>query len=115
MDRSVEFAIGAAVLACEDANLDLDKANLDRCGTVVGTGIGGIDSIHEVYETLFDKGPGRVSPFAVPMMIANMTSARVSIRLGLKGPVIYRRNSLYFWYKCYLAMHSVSFNVVMLM
>jgi len=88
MDRSVEFAIGAAVLACEDANLDLDKANLDRCGTVVGTGIGGIDSIHEVYETLFDKGPGRVSPFAVPMMIANMTSARVSIRLGLKGPVI---------------------------
>lgn len=88
MDRSVELAIGAAVLACEDADLDLDKADLDRCGTVVGTGIGGIDSIHEVYETLFDKGPGRVSPFAVPMMIANMTSARVSIRLGLKGPVI---------------------------
>ena len=88
MDRSVEFAIGAAVLACEDADLDLDKADLDRCGTVVGTGIGGIDSIHEVYETLFEKGPGRVSPFAVPMMIANMTSARVSIRLGLKGPVI---------------------------
>ena len=47
MDRSVEFAIGAAVLACEDADLDLDKADLDRCGTVVGTGIGGIDSIHE--------------------------------------------------------------------
>ena len=46
MDRSVEFAIGAAVLACEDADLDLDKADLDRCGTVVGTGIGGIDSIH---------------------------------------------------------------------
>ena len=88
MDRSVELAIGAAVLACEDADLDLDKADLDRCGTVVGTGIGGIDSIHEVYETLFEKGPGRVSPFAVPMMIANMTSARVSIRLGLKGPVI---------------------------
>ena len=58
MDRSVEFAIGAAVLACEDANLDLDKANLDRCGTVVGTGIGGIDSIHDVYVTLFEKGPG---------------------------------------------------------
>ena len=88
MDRSVELAIGAAVLACEDADLDLDKQDLDRCGTVVGTGIGGIDSIHEVYETLFEKGPGRVSPFAVPMMIANMTSARVSIRLGLKGPVI---------------------------
>ena len=61
---------------------------MDRCGTVVGTGIGGIDSIHDVYTTLFEKGPGRVSPFAVPMMIANMSSARVSIRLGLKGPVI---------------------------
>ena len=55
MDRSVEFAIGAAVLACEDADLDLDKQDLDRCGTVVGTGIGGIDSIHEVYETFFEK------------------------------------------------------------
>ena len=88
MDRSVEFAIGAAVLAADDAKLALDEEDLDRCGTVVGTGIGGIDSIHEVYTTLFDKGPGRVSPFAVPMMIANMSSARVSIRLGLKGPVI---------------------------
>ena len=88
MDRSVEFAIGAAVLAADDAKLALDEEDLDRCGTVVGTGIGGIDSIHDVYTTLFDKGPGRVSPFAVPMMIANMSSARVSIRLGLKGPVI---------------------------
>ena len=88
MDRSVEFAIGAAVLAADDAKLALDEEDLDRCGTVVGTGIGGIDSIHDVYTTLFEKGPGRVSPFAVPMMIANMSSARVSIRLGLKGPVI---------------------------
>ena len=77
-------------LACEDADLDLDKEeDLDRCGTVVGTGIGGIDSIHEVYETLFEKGPGRVSPFAVPMMIANMTSG-VSIRLGLKRSSYYQ-------------------------
>mgnify|MGYP001144682467 FL=1 len=88
MDRSAAFAIAAAVLAQKDADLDLDKEEADRCGTVVGTGIGGIDSIHDVYVTLFEKGPGRVSPFAVPMMIANMTSARVSIRLGLKGPVI---------------------------
>ena len=88
--RPIMLELGGkdAAIVLEDADLDLDKADLDRCGTVVGTGIGGIDSIHEVYETLFDKGPGRVSPFAVPMMIANMTSARVSIRLGLKGPVI---------------------------
>ena len=48
MDRSVEFAIGAAVLAADDAKLALDEEDLDRCGTVVGTGIGGIDSIHDV-------------------------------------------------------------------
>ena len=87
MDRSAAFAIAAAVLAQKDADLDLDKEEADRCGTVVGTGIGGIDSIHDVYVTLFEKGPGRVSPFAVPMMIANMVSGRVSIQLGLKGPV----------------------------
>ena len=87
MDRSSAFAIAAAFLAQKDADLDLDKEDLDRCGTVVGTGIGGIDSIHDVYVTLFEKGPGRVSPFAVPMMIANMVSGRVSIQLGLRGPV----------------------------
>ena len=77
--------------------LALDEEDLDRCGTVVGTGIGGIDSIHDVYTTLFEKGPGRVSPFAVPMMIANMSSARVSIRV-VERSCYYRRNSLYFWY-----------------
>ena len=88
MDRSSALAIGAAVMAADDAKLALDEEDLDRCGTVVGTGIGGIDSIHDVYVTLFDKGPGRVSPFAVPMMIANMVAGRVSIRLGLRGPAI---------------------------
>ena len=88
MDRSSALAIGAAVMAADDVNLALDEEDFDRCGTVVGTGIGGIDSIHDVYVTLFDKGPGRVSPFAVPMMIANMVAGRVSIRLGLRGPAI---------------------------
>ena len=89
-------------LPCEDADLDLDKPDLDRCcGTVVGTGIGGIDSIHEVYENIIRKGPGRVSsPFAVPMMIANMTSARVSIRLVFKGPVITDVTACTSGYKC---------------
>lgn len=55
MDRSSQFAIAAAVLALRDSELDLDKEDRDRCGTVVGTGIGGIDSIHDVYVTLFEK------------------------------------------------------------
>lgn len=87
MDRSSALAIAAAVLALKDSHLDLDHEDADRIGTVVGTGIGGIDSIHDVYVTLFNKGPKKVSPFAVPMMIANMVSGRVSIHLGLKGPV----------------------------
>ncbi|MBS5936065.1 MAG: beta-ketoacyl-ACP synthase II [Veillonella sp.] len=88
MDRCCQFAVAAALMAKEDAGLDMDKEDSDRVGTIVGTGIGGINSIHDVYVTLFDKGPGRISPFAVPLMIANMTSAQVAIQLGLKGPAI---------------------------
>jgi len=88
MDLSSQYAIAAGVMALEDSKLDLDKEDRDRCGTIVGTGIGGIESIHDVYVTLFDKGPGRVSPFAVPMMIANMVSGRLSIQLGLQGPCL---------------------------
>lgn len=88
MDRSAAFAVGAAVMAADDAKLALDEEDLQRCGVVVGTGIGGIDSIHDVYVNLFKKGPSKISPFAVPMMIANMVSGRVSIRLGLQGPAL---------------------------
>ena len=79
MDRSSAFSIAAAVMALQDSKLDLDEEDRDRCGTIVGTGIGGIDSIHDVYVTLFDKGPNRVSPFAVPMMIGNMASGHAII------------------------------------
>lgn len=88
MDRSAALSVAAATLALEDSKLDLDAEDRERCGTIVGTGIGGIESIHDVYVTLFNKGPRRLSPFAVPMMIANMVSGRVSIKLGLKGSAL---------------------------
>ena len=88
MDRNAQFAVAAARMAVEDAKLDMEKENLDMAGTVIGTGIGGIATMEETVFRIEQKGPGKVNPFAVPMMIANMTSARVSIRLGLKGPVI---------------------------
>lgn len=86
MDRFAQLAIAASKLAMEDAKLDLDKENKDRIGTCIGSGIGGVETLHDQYKALFDKGPGRVSPFFVPMMISNMAAGQVSITFGLNGP-----------------------------
>ncbi len=86
MDRYTQFAVAAAGMAIEDAKLDLAKENLDRIGTFVGAGIGGIETMHAQYEKLFAKGPGRISPFFIPMMIANMAAGQVSITYKLHGP-----------------------------
>lgn len=86
MDRFTQFALAAAKMAIEDSNIDLMKEDLTKIGTCVGTGIGGVETLHDQYKTLFDKGANRVSPFFVPMMIANMAAGQVSITFGLKGP-----------------------------
>lgn len=86
VDRYAQFAIAAAKLAIEDAKLDLEKEDLERIGTFVGSGIGGIETMHGQYEKLFDKGPSKISPFFIPMMIGNMAAGHVSIAFGLKGP-----------------------------
>ena len=86
MDRYSQFAVAAAKLAIDDAKLDLTKENLDRVGTYVGTGIGGIETIHSQFHRLFDQGPSRMSPFFIPMMIANLGAGHVSIEFGLHGP-----------------------------
>jgi len=86
MDRNAQFAVAASKLAIEDAKLEITEENADRVGAYIGTGIGGIETLHKQYETLFDKGPSRISPFFVPMMIGNMAAGQVSITFGLKGP-----------------------------
>ncbi len=86
MDRYTQFAVAAAKLAIEDAALDLDNENPDRIGTYIGSGIGGIETMHGQYEKLFAKGPGRISPFFIPMMIANMAAGQVAITYKLHGP-----------------------------
>ena len=86
MDRYTQFAVAAAKLAIEDAKLDLEKEDHDRIGTFVGAGIGGIETMNGQYEKLFAKGPSRISPFFIPMMIANMASGQISILTGAKGP-----------------------------
>lgn len=88
MDRNAQFAVAAARMAAEDAKLDMGAEDASRAGTIIGTGIGGIAMMEETVRKIESRGPGKVSPFAVPMMIANMASAHVSIHFGLEGPVL---------------------------
>lgn len=88
MDRNAQFAVAAAKMAVEDAKLDMSVEDPNRVGTIIGTGIGGIKTMEDTVERIEKRGPGKVNPFAVPMMIANMASGMVSITFGLKGPVL---------------------------
>ncbi len=85
MDISTQYAVAAAKLALEDSKINLDEEDRYRIGTIVGTGIGGMETLHNLYKGLFAKGPSRVNPFVVPKMIANMASGQVSITFGLHG------------------------------
>ena len=88
MDRNVQFAVAAARMAVEDAKLDMSAENPDRVGTIIGTGIGGIGTMEDTVHRIDTRGPSKVNPFAVPMMIANMAAGQVSINFGLMGPVL---------------------------
>ncbi|MEW9698568.1 beta-ketoacyl-ACP synthase II [Paenibacillus sp. SI8] len=88
MDRYCQFAVAASKQALDDAQLQLDETIAERVGVYIGSGIGGIHTILENYRTLLSRGPSRVSPTVVPMMIANMAAAQVSILFGAKGPVL---------------------------
>lgn len=88
MDRYTQFAVAAAKMAVADAKLDMTKEDPDMAGTFIGTGIGGIHVMEDTILQIEKRGPGKVNPFAIPMMIANMASGQVSITLGLRGPVL---------------------------
>lgn len=86
LDRALLFALGASDEAIKMAGLNLETLNRDRCGVVIGSGIGGIDTFEKQHSTLLSQGPGRVSPFFIPMMIIDMSSGLVSMKHGFKGP-----------------------------
>ena len=86
MDRFAQFAVSCAVMAGQDAGLSWPDLDPERVGTVMGTGIGGMETLIEQLTVLNARGPDRVSPFFIPMMIANMASAQVSIHTGARGP-----------------------------
>ncbi|MBP7056194.1 MAG: beta-ketoacyl-ACP synthase II [Candidatus Omnitrophica bacterium] len=90
MDRFTQFAVVAAKIAMADSKMDLSKEDCNRIGVIIGSGIGGLNTVeaeHRQYIALGpEKGPSRISPFLIPMLIVNMASGLVSIALGLKGP-----------------------------
>lgn len=85
MDRFTQYAVAATQMAIEDSKLDFESITKERLGVVVGSGIGGIETLENQCKVLFEKGPGRVSPFLVPMMISNMAAGTIAIKYGAKG------------------------------
>jgi 3-oxoacyl-[acyl-carrier-protein] synthase II len=87
MARFSQFAVAAAVEAWRDAGYtEENKPNMDRVGTLIGNGIGGLDVTGESYKVLFERGPDRLSPLAIPELIANEAAGNVSLAIGAKGP-----------------------------
>jgi 3-oxoacyl-[acyl-carrier-protein] synthase II len=86
MDIFIQYAMAAAAMAVEDAQLKITPANADRVGVVVGAGLGGLTTIEAFHKVLLEKGPGRISPFFIPMLIVNEAPGQISMRFGAKGP-----------------------------
>ena len=86
MERFVQFAVCAAKMAVQDSGVDLSKEDLYQFGVLLGSGIGSLHVIEEQHKILLAKGPDKISPFLIPMLIVNMAPGQVSISLGLKGP-----------------------------
>ena len=85
MDPFCQYAVTAAKEALEDSGIDMEKEDSFRVGVIVGSGIGSLPQVENNYEKIITKGPGKVNPLMVPMMISNMAAGNVSIQLGLKG------------------------------
>ncbi|MCX7771500.1 MAG: beta-ketoacyl-ACP synthase II [Clostridia bacterium] len=85
MDLFTQYAVAASQQAVDMAGIDFSKMDPYRAGVIIGSGVGGIETLEDNCRTLFEKGPKRVSPFFVPMMIVNMAGGQVAIRFGIKG------------------------------
>lgn len=86
MDLFIHYSLACTQMALEMANLKFTPENSERAGAIIGVGMGGLPSIEEQYDKLKEKGPGRLSPFFIPMVITNLAAGQVSIQYGLKGP-----------------------------
>ena len=85
-DRFAQLAMAAAKMAMTDSGVNTETVNRERFGVIVSSGIGGLKTLEDQHSALLDKGPGRVSPFTIPMLISNMASGLISMEYGLQGP-----------------------------
>lgn len=88
MDRFCQFALAASKQAVDDAGLNFEDEDTERIGVYIGSGIGGLQTLLSNHQTMLERGPNRVSPTMVPMMIPNMAAGQVSIHYGIKGPCL---------------------------
>ncbi len=86
IDRFAQFGIAASAMAVQDAGLDPAKEDVTRCGVVIGSGIGGLETLEEQHTRFMEKGPDKISPFLIPKLMGNAAAGLVSIRFGFKGP-----------------------------
>ncbi len=86
MDRFIEFALGAAWLAFADSKLELADEERDEVGCFVGVGLGGLETLEKTKQMILEKGPGKISPYSIPSIIANLAAGQISMRWGLRGP-----------------------------
>jgi 3-oxoacyl-[acyl-carrier-protein] synthase II len=86
VDLFIQYALGATKIAMEDSGLDMSKEDAERVGVVVGTGLGGLPTLEKYHSILLERGPSRISPFFIPMLIANEAPGHIAIQHGIKGP-----------------------------
>ncbi|MCX8110099.1 MAG: beta-ketoacyl-ACP synthase II [Syntrophorhabdaceae bacterium] len=86
MDLFIHYSLAATKIAMNDSGLDMEKEDRERVGVVVGTGLGGLPTLEKYHSVLLERGPGRITPFFIPMLIANLAPGHIAMQHGIKGP-----------------------------
>ncbi|MDL2216287.1 beta-ketoacyl-ACP synthase II [Desulfovibrio sp. OttesenSCG-928-M14] len=103
MDRFVQFAVACGAALLEHSGYSINEDNAERVGAVLGVGLGGLKTIEEFHSKLLEAGPSRISPFMIPMLIANMAPGQLAITTGAKGPNLIASSA------CASALHAISY------
>jgi len=103
MDRFCQFAVASAKMLMQHSGLDRNVMDMTQCGAVIGCGLGGLETIEEFHTKLLKSGPRRVSPFYIPLLIANMAAGQISITTGAKGPNLATTSA------CASGMHGIGY------
>lgn len=103
MDHFTQYAVASGLMVLKDAGWEIPEAEAGRVGVVIGCGLGGLETLEYYHKVLMERGPGRISPFFIPIMIANMAAGQVSIFTGAKGPNLATTSA------CASGMHGVGY------